>query len=187
MSTKPSATREYMSPAARPPISTSTRKLGAPAMSLMGATSTAYARSSMGHTQVGVDHALVGLDLQEVDDALHEGAVLELLLHGRAPVQRLQQEAPSHLEQPPGHDVVEHAHALEERHVLEGARHPERGHVVGPELGPVAALEEDLALIGGIETAHHVEQGGLARAVGTADGHDLPAADLEAHPLEGLR
>src|SRR5258705_10728258 len=63
MSTKPSATREYMSPAARPPISTSTRKLGAPAMSLMGATSTAYARSSMGHTQVGVDHALVGPDL----------------------------------------------------------------------------------------------------------------------------
>ncbi len=127
-----------------------------------------------------------GLDLQEVDDPLHEGAVLELLLHGRAPVERLQQEAAPHLEQPPGHDVVEHAHALEERHVLEGARDAERGHVVGPELRPVAALEEDLALVRVVEAADHVEQGGLARAVGPDDGHDLAAADLEAHPLEGL-
>src|SRR6185369_14356463 len=52
-----------MSPAARPPISTSTRKVGLPAMSLKGATSTACSRSSMGHAQVGVDHALVGADL----------------------------------------------------------------------------------------------------------------------------
>src|SRR6185369_9143873 len=82
--------------------------------------------------------------------------------------------------------VVEHAHALEERHVLEGARHPEGRHVVGPELRPVTALEEDLAFVGLVEAADHVEEGGLARAVGADDGHDLPAADLEAHPLEGL-
>src|SRR5882724_10468805 len=46
MSTKPSATSEYISPAKTPPISTSTRNAGAPAMSLNGATATAYSRSS---------------------------------------------------------------------------------------------------------------------------------------------
>src|SRR5215470_11270512 len=47
MSTNPSATSEYMSPAKTPPISTSTRNAGAPAMSLNGATATAYRSSSI--------------------------------------------------------------------------------------------------------------------------------------------
>jgi hypothetical protein len=40
MSTKPRATREYMSPAARPPMITSTRKAGALPMSRSGPIST---------------------------------------------------------------------------------------------------------------------------------------------------
>src|SRR5215475_16013576 len=59
------------------------------------------------------------LDLEEVDDPLDEGAVLELLAPGRAPVERLEQEAAAHLQESPGHDVVEHAHALEQGDVLE--------------------------------------------------------------------
>src|SRR4030095_5993627 len=59
MSTKPSATSEYMSPAAMPPMSTSARKVGDPAMSRKGATNTAWRRLSMRHPQVGVDHRLV--------------------------------------------------------------------------------------------------------------------------------
>jgi hypothetical protein len=39
----------------------------------------------------------------------------------RAPVERVLQEVALHLEVAPGHDVVEHAHALEQRDVLEGA------------------------------------------------------------------
>src|SRR6266511_1055724 len=42
ISTKPSATSEYMSPAATPPNSTSTRNRGEVAMSTKGATRTAY-------------------------------------------------------------------------------------------------------------------------------------------------
>src|SRR6266704_217904 len=71
---KPSATREYMSPAATPPISTSTRKRGEPAMSLNGPTKIAYrssmlgaypasrrdGRSLMAYPQVGIDDGLVG-------------------------------------------------------------------------------------------------------------------------------
>ena len=63
---------------------------------------------------------------------------------------------------------------------------PERGHVVGPEARAVAALEADAALVRVIEAADHVEQGGLARAVGADDGDDLPAPDLEADPVERL-
>src|SRR5882724_2178220 len=284
MRTKPSAPSEYMSPAAMPPISTSARKVGAPAMSRKGATNTAWRRLSMRHPQVGVDHRRVvphlvrrpvgdlapvvqrhhvpgdvhhhahvvldeghggpelvvhpenepahvlllldvharhglveeeegglggqrprqlhpllqaigkppggrladGLDLEEVDDLLHEAPVLELLAAGRPPVQRLQQEGPVHLEQPPGHDVVEHAHALEEGHVLEGPRDPEGGHLVGLEVGAIRAREADGTLVRVIEPADHVEQRGLPGAVGADDGGDLPARDLETHPIERL-
>src|SRR5437879_1878305 len=190
MSTKPSATSEYMSPAATPPIRTSAKKRGLLAMSANGATSPA-STSVMGHAQVGVEHRLVlahllgravgdlapvvehdhavgdvhdhahvvldqrdsrvelvvdvedeaahvfllldvhaghrlveqqelglggerapelhallqpvgqsagrrladRLDLQQIDDPLDEHAVLDLLTAGRAPVERLQQEA----------------------------------------------------------------------------------------------
>jgi hypothetical protein len=127
-----------------------------------------------------------GRDLQEVDDALDELPVRELLPHRGAPVERLPQEAAVHLEQPPGHDVVEHAHALEEGHVLERAGDAERRHVVGPQVRSVASLEADLARGGVIEAADHVEQRGLARSVGADDRHDLSAPDLEAHPIESL-
>src|SRR4029450_9450016 len=59
MSTKPRATREYMSPAARPPITTSARNVGAPSMSFTGPTTIAYSRSSMRPPEVGVEDALV--------------------------------------------------------------------------------------------------------------------------------
>src|SRR5215471_3169516 len=59
MRTKPRATREYMSPAAIPPISTSTRKVTLPAMSAKGATSTAWSSSIMGDPEVGVHDRLI--------------------------------------------------------------------------------------------------------------------------------
>src|SRR4029450_85310 len=281
MRTKPSATSEYMSPAAMPPMSTSARKVGDPAMSRKGATNTAWRRLSMRHPQVGVDHRLVvphvvrrpvgdlapvvqghhvggdvhhhahvvldegdggpelvvhaedepahvlllldvhachglveeeegglggeragqlhpllqavgkapgrrladGLDLEEVDETLHELPVFELLAAGRSPIQGLEKKGAVHLEQPPGHDVVERAHGVEQRHVLEGPGDPQRGHVVGLELRAVRAGEADAALVRVIEAADDVEQRGLPRPVGPDDGGDLPARDLEAHPV----
>src|SRR5499433_3015248 len=59
MRTKPRATREYMRPAAIPPISTSTRKVTLPAMSAKGATSTAWSSSIMGDPEVGVHDRLI--------------------------------------------------------------------------------------------------------------------------------
>src|SRR6185312_8771417 len=61
------------------------------------------------------------LDLEEIDNALGEVAVLELLAQGRAAMERLPQEIAAHAQEPPGHDVVERGHAAEEGDVLEGA------------------------------------------------------------------
>src|SRR5213593_1383945 len=59
MRTKPRATSEYMSPAAMPPMSTSTRKAPLPIMSANGATRTARSSSIMSDPEVGVHHHLV--------------------------------------------------------------------------------------------------------------------------------
>src|SRR6185369_11302967 len=126
-----------------------------------------------------------GLDRQEVDDALHERAVLELLAPGRPPPHGVEQEAAAHLENAPRHDVVEHAHAAEQGDVLERAGDPERGDVGRPQVRAVAAVEPDVSLVGMVEAADAVEQRGLARAVGPDDGGDLTARDREADTVEG--
>src|SRR5262245_46850942 len=121
------------------------------------------------------------LDLQEIDDALHGRAVRELLAPGRPPVDGVEQEVPAHLEEPPRHDVVEHAHALEERHVLEGARDAKGGHVEGLEVGPVPSLEENASRPRMVEAADHVEKSCLPRPVRPDDGDDLALMDVGAH------
>jgi hypothetical protein len=40
-----------------------------------------------------------------------------------------------HLQVAPGHDVVDDAHALEQRQVLEGARHAHLGHLAASSCG----------------------------------------------------
>src|SRR5262245_1138003 len=281
ISTNPRATSEYMSPAATPPIRTSTKNAGFAAMSANGATSP-VSTSLMRQSQVGVEHGLVladllgravgdlpavvehchavgdvhdhahvvldqrhggaelsvdvedeaahvlflldvhaghrfiqqqqrrlgserpgqlhallqavgqragrrladGLDLQEVDDALDGGAVGQLLGAGRAPPERVGEDVAAHLQQPARHDVVEHGHALEQRHVLEGARDAELRYLRRLEPRAVGAGEADVSLGGLVEAADHVEQRGLAGAVGPDDGEDLAALDLQAHVLE---
>src|SRR5882672_1825365 len=281
ISTKPSATSEYMSPAATPPMSTSAKNAGLPAISANGATRP-RSTSLMRHSEIGVEHRLVlahllgravgdlaavvqhdhavgdvhdhahvvlderhrraelavhvedeaahvlflldvhaghglveqqelrlggqrprqlhallqaigqrarrrladGLDLQEVDDALDGGAVGQLLGARGAPPERVGEDVAAHLEQAPRHDVVEHAHALEEGDVLEGARDAERRHVGRPQARAVGAGEADTALGGLVEAADDVEQRGLAGAVGADDGQDLAALDLEAHLVQ---
>src|SRR5215831_15295846 len=127
-----------------------------------------------------------GLDFQEVDHPLHRRAVRELLATRRPPVERVEEEVPPHLEEPPRHDVVEHAHALEEGHVLEGAGDAEGGHIEGLELGPVAPLEDDVTLLGMVKPADDVEERSLPCPVGADDSHDLAAMDVDAHVAKRL-
>jgi hypothetical protein len=84
------------------------------------------------------------------------------------------------------HEVVQHRHAPEERDVLEGARHPERGDAGGGEVGDVGAFQHDAARVGVIEAADHVEQRGLPRSVGADYGHEIALLDVQAHARHRL-
>src|SRR5262249_12585284 len=96
----------------------------------------------------------------------------------------LPQKAAMHLEEPPGHDVVEDGHAPEEGNVLEGSGEAERGDVGRPETGPVTPLEKDASLVGMVEAAEHVEERRLPRSIRPDDGQDLAWPNVEAHPGE---
>src|SRR5260221_606975 len=110
------------------------------------------------------------LYLEEVDDRLDPGAVLELLAPRSSPVERLLEEVRFHLEVAPGHDVVGHRHAAEKGDVLKGARDPlPRGFVWIDGVAPVA-LERDAALLRVVDAVDDVEHRGLARAVRAEDG-----------------
>jgi hypothetical protein len=67
---------------------------------------------------------------------------------GRADAQRLQQQVAFDLEVAAGHDVVDHAHALEQRQVLEGARHAHLGHLAAVHVAEGLAPEGDGACCG---------------------------------------
>ncbi len=75
-------------------------------------------------------------------------AVLALLALGRAPVQRLLEQVGLHVQVAPGHDVVEHAHALEQGQALEGARHAHLGHLARVHVAEGLAAKGDLASCG---------------------------------------
>ncbi len=110
-------------------------------------------------------------------------AMLDLLVAARGPTaQHLPQEAALHLQRAAGHDVVERAHALEQRDVLEGARDAAAG---GLDSGRIWARRLPLkvmrALLRVVEAVDDVEHRGLAGAVRTDDGAHLALPDVERH------
>ncbi len=95
--------------------------------------------------------------------------------------QQLPEEAALHLQGAAGHDVVERAHALEQRDVLEGARDAATRRIVRLHLGPRLALEGDAAMLRLVEAVDDVEHGGLAGAIRADDGAHLALLDIERH------
>jgi hypothetical protein len=80
--------------------------------------------------------------------------------------------------------VVEHCHAVEQRHVLERAADAELGNDV-PGLGEDrAAFEQDIAVVGNVEPRQAIEEGGLACAVRADQPGDLAGRDVEADAVE---
>ena len=124
--------------------------------------------------------------LQEVDDLLDAGAVFDLLGERRTDAQKLPEEAAAHLQRAADHDVVESAHALEQRDVLEGARDAADGGFMRAHLGASLALEGDAAFLRLIEAVDDVEHRGLAGAVRPDDGADLALADVEGNVAHRL-
>ena len=105
------------------------------------------------------------LDLQEVDDLLDLAPVLQLLASRATDVDRLLEEVRVHLEVAPGHDVVEHAHALEQRDVLERARDALRRGLVRVHVAAHLAAKRDRALLRVVDAVDDVEHRALAGAV----------------------
>ena len=72
------------------------------------------------------------LDLEKVDDLLDAMALFDLFRERRPDPYELPEEAAAHLQGPPGHDVVERGHALEQRHVLKSTRNAAQRCLVRP-------------------------------------------------------
>ena len=86
-------------------------------------------------------------------------------------------------------DVLERALVREEVELLKDHPDPPADvvDVVGRlRLGELAALEEDLAAVGGLEQVDAAQQRALARAAGADDADDLPRRDVEVDPAQDL-
>src|SRR5262249_46998150 len=92
-----------------------------------------------------------------------------------------------HEQRAPGHDVLEHGHALEQRQALERARDPQarrlvRLHVVAP-----APEVRHRARLRAVDAVDDVQHRAFARAVGADDGAHLVLAHVEAHLRQGAQ
>ena len=86
--------------------------------------------------------------------------------------------------QPPGHDVVERAHALEQRDVLECPGDAGGGSLVCPHAAIGLALVDDGAFLRPVEAVDDVEHGTLAGTVRADDRQDLTLADFKTDAVE---
>src|SRR5207249_8121767 len=112
--------------------------------------------------------------------------VRDFLPPAGAPVEHGAQHAVLHVDVATEHEVVDDGHAPEERNVLKGAGHAQGGDAGGREPGELVAVETDGPLLRVKDAADAVQQGGLARTVGTDDGQDLALLDVEADAADGL-
>ena len=74
------------------------------------------------------------------------------------------------------HHVFQRRHVAEQADVLERARDARLDDPVGLEPDQIAAVEFELAAVRHVKPGEHVEQRGLAGAVGTDQAVDLAAA-----------
>ena len=121
----------------------------------------------------------VSLDFEEVDDVFDVFAVACFFTLCGADPQRLHQQVAFDLEVAPGHDVVHHTHALEQRQVLESARHTHLRHLARVHVAEGFATEGDGAVRRGVDPVDAVQHRAFACAVGADDGADLMLTHVE--------
>ena len=119
------------------------------------------------------------LDFQKVDDVLDKLAVFFFFSLGRADAQGLQKQVAFDLQVAPGHDVVNHAHALEQGQALKGATDAHAGHLVAVHVAEGLTAERNRTLLRPIDPIDAVEHRTLARAVGADDGPHLMLAHIK--------
>ena len=79
-----------------------------------------------------------------------------------------------------GH-VFQHRHVLQRLHNLVGARQPKVDDLVGRTIGDVLTGKLYRSFVSLVHAVHHVEQRGLAGAVGAYQPQNLAFAEAEAH------
>src|SRR4029079_1157046 len=128
----------------------------------------------------------IGLDLEEIDDALDDDALLGLLALGGAPADRLLEDVALHLQVASGHEVVQDAHSLEQGQILECAGHAHLRDLARVHVPEGLAAQADRALLRLVDAVDAVEHRALARAVRADDGADFVLADVEADVAQRL-
>src|SRR5690606_20188874 len=106
-------------------------------------------------------------------------------LEGRAAPHRM---PPAHLaaHMPAHPHVVEHRHGGKQADVLEGARNAGGRHLVH-QLGLVRTPgQHETPVVGRHQAGDHIEEGGLASAIGADQAVDLARVDAQTHLAEGL-
>src|SRR5262249_50329945 len=120
------------------------------------------------------------LQVEEIDDLLDLAAMSELLTPGtREPVQRSRDEIVLQEVVTPDHDVVEHAHMMKQRKVLEGATDAEPRSGVGVQRRDVLSAIEQMSLGRPVAARDAVDDRGLAGAVGTDNRKQLAGFDAK--------
>ena len=109
----------------------------------------------------------------------------DLLALGEAPIEHAAQYARAHAHMAAEHQVVEHREPAEQGDVLERARHAEGCDLARPPARDVAAFEHDAPFVRLVEAGDHVEQRGLAGAVGADDRDDAALGDVDRHAVDG--
>ena len=97
-------------------------------------------------------------------------------------------EGDAGVEEPVG-DVVQHGGVLGQEELLEDEPDPggpQVGHLVVGHRGHVQPGDPHPAAGGPVEGSHQLQQRGLARPRGADDPDQLPRADREVHPAQGL-
>jgi hypothetical protein len=114
------------------------------------------------------------------------GALGDLRLLGRhlGQAQRVVEEAGGAAAVAADLDIVEHRHAVEQRHVLEGATDADLRDAVARAPQDRLAFEQDVTAVWRVEPAEAVEERRLAGAVGTDQAGDLAGKNVERHAIE---
>jgi hypothetical protein len=159
---------------------------GSSSSSSFGSIASARPSSTRFCTQQADREAPPLLDLEEVDEVLHDGPVLELLALGPPAEPQGGGGAVADVGVPAEHQVVHDREVLEQLDVLERPGHAHLGDVVRRAAEDVLAEEAHLALLGSVHAREHVEDRGLAGAVGPDDREQLVLADLEVAPVDRL-
>ena len=99
-------------------------------------------------------------------------------------MQRLPEQVGFHLQVAPGHDVVERAHALEQRDILKGSGYTVTCRDVWRHLFAGFPLECNRTLLGLIKAVDDIEHRAFAGTVGADNRANLASLDIKADVVQ---